>query len=518
MARPTQYQKLSLQLDAENKKLKDKLKKTQDQIRGIKNESAKMGKGFGQSMDQLGGKAGQLKNQVSGLVNSIGAMNPAVLGLAGVGAAAGLAFQDLTAYTKTWEGSLSDAGREMAAVQTGFKTFIGKAAELRGKALAEGGIFGWIKEGLSQLTGLQTGATQAALGVQTAIASIVNDAMLEWQQSILDTTVKTGELRAETQELYNQFRDKALMPEDRLKAIDTFKSKALELFEIQKGNAEKELKFLEEQSKLQGNSFEDNLRIEQVKASIADLERQYQKMLGRTVEFQSSITNELKKQKIALVDFAQIYEDTFGNISVTNLLGDAVSGLDTQNMGFVDMFEMPEEKAEEFKNLVGEAQQEVTAGWMNMADVIGTVSTGIATAKDNWAAMAAVVLSGIGQIIPAIDNIVKATKVLMAAKQAEGVASAAAAGAGLPFPLNLAAIATGVATVISTIAPFVGSFARGTNYVARTGMAEVHQGEKILRKNQSMDGFGDMQLVASVSGDQLNFILNRYKSGRNNSL
>jgi hypothetical protein len=202
----------------------------------------------------MGGKAGALQGQMKGLIGSLGNMNPLVAALGGVAAAAGLAFQDLTAFTNTWEGSLTDAGRELKAVQTGFSTFITLASEQRGKALAEGGIFGWIKEAGSQLMGLTNGVTQAALGAQVGLASIVNDALLDFQKGVLGSTVEVAKLGAETRALQNQFRNTGLIPEDRLKAINEFKEKALALFEIQRGNAERELAFLEEQSKLTGKN------------------------------------------------------------------------------------------------------------------------------------------------------------------------------------------------------------------------------------------------------------------------
>jgi hypothetical protein len=142
MARPTQYQKLSLQLDAENKKLKAKLAQSKTQMSRLKGEAAGLQKGFGKSFDQIGGKAGMLKGQFTSLVNTVGSIHPAVLAFTGGIAALGLAFKDLTAFTETWEGALSDAGRSLASLQTGTQSFWKLASEQRGHG-SGGGCFDW---------------------------------------------------------------------------------------------------------------------------------------------------------------------------------------------------------------------------------------------------------------------------------------------------------------------------------------------------------------------------------------
>lgn len=514
MSRTPQYQKLSLQLDAENKKLKAKLDETKKQLNGVKQGATGVNKSFTDSFGNIGGPIGSANSSIKGLVGSITSVNPVLGAMGAATIAAGVAFKDLTVYTDTWEGSLSDAGRQLASLQTGFSSFMKSASQARGQALAEGGIGGWFKELADQVLGLQTGMTQAAFGAQVASASIVNDSLLKWRQGLLDTTVSQQELRAEVQELYNQFKDKALIPEERLQAVNLYKERAVELYQIQKDNAENELEYLLKEAQLSGNSFEENLAIEQAKARIAELERDHLKLLGRSIEHHNQIRNEIEKNQVALYDFNTLMRDTFKGGNTINI--DAAK--DTDPFGIMEIvsgFEMVEERADVFTNAVGDAQQTLIDGWIDMAHSVGGVAMGISIAKDNWAAMASTVITGGLQVLKSIEGIKEAQRGAVLANQAEGVSAAVASGAKLPFPANLIAIATGVATVLTTIAPFVGSFARGTEYVPRTGMAMVHKGEKILRKGQDENNRSSVEFI--IRGDNLYGVLDEYNRRRGNS-
>jgi TP901 family phage tail tape measure protein len=219
-------------------------------------------------------------------------------------------------------------------------------------------------------------------------------------------------------------------------------------------------------------------------------------------------------QTIAGWDLSAALSDVFA-AEVPEWLEDP-AGIDA----IVEGFAMADEKAEEFVDTIGMLREQITDSFMDVAGIIGRVANGIANAKDNWAAMGATVVSGAIQMVGKINEIREMTKTAaqanMAASQAEGVAGAVKAGAGIPFPGNLLAIATGVATVLSTIAPFIGSFAKGIDFVPQTGMALIHKGEAVIPANENRRG-GNGQLVAVVQGSDLHFVLDEYSRKRNNS-
>ena len=77
---------------------------------------------------------------------------------------------------------------------------------------------------------------------------------------------------------------------------------------------------------------------------------------------------------------------------------------------------------------------------------------------------------------------------VIAAKSGEAIAGATASGAKMPFPLNLVAIAAGIAAVIAAIS-MIGSFAdggiiKGSAFHGDTMLARVNAGEMILNPKQ----------------------------------
>lgn len=101
-----------------------------------------------------------------------------------------------------------------------------------------------------------------------------------------------------------------------------------------------------------------------------------------------------------------------------------------------------------------------------------------------------------------------------AAKSGEAIASATASGAKLPFPLNLAAIAAGIAAVISALS-VIGSFADGgivggNSYVGDNLIARVNSGEMILNGKQQKHLFDLLDKGSSgngVNGGNVHFVI-----------
>lgn len=94
-----------------------------------------------------------------------------------------------------------------------------------------------------------------------------------------------------------------------------------------------------------------------------------------------------------------------------------------------------------------------------------------------------------------------------AASSGEAIASATASGAKMPFPMNLVAIAAGVAAVIAALATISGSFAdggiiQGANTHGDQLLARVNAGEMILNGSQQARLFNllDGGTVSNMSG------------------
>ena len=112
-----------------------------------------------------------------------------------------------------------------------------------------------------------------------------------------------------------------------------------------------------------------------------------------------------------------------------------------------------------------------------------------------------------------------------AASSGEAIASATASGAKMPFPLNLVAIAAGVAAVIAALATISGSFAdggiiQGANTHGDQLLARVNAGEMILNGSQQRNLFNLLDggtgsnmsglVEFKISGSALKGVLRNY--------
>lgn len=111
------------------------------------------------------------------------------------------------------------------------------------------------------------------------------------------------------------------------------------------------------------------------------------------------------------------------------------------------------------------------------------------------------------------------------ASSGEAIAGATASGAKMPFPLNLVAIAAGVAAVIAALATISGSFAdggiiQGANTHGDQLLARVNAGEMILNGSQQRNLFNLLdggtgsnmsgQVEFKISGSSLKGVLRNY--------
>lgn len=595
MARPTQFQKLSLQLDAENKKLKAKLANTKKSLGGISSAAKKMGGAIAAAF------------AVGAIVN----FGREAMNLAGVAEGVTAAFSKLNRpallnnLRKATRGTVSDLELMKNAVKAdNFKVPLDKLAsffEFATKRSAQTGesvkfLVDSIVNGIGRKSTLvmdnlgisaaelqaeikKTGDFGAAAGniIERELAKAGDVAttsaqkMASWGATIDNIKVTVGTelnkalnalaplvdklmkgmikgfkwaadngraLANEFITLFNESFAFRLVIESLgfvFKTVfATIKAVIMSIWELLKTT-----KDLFIAAFTPGKSFADAIKkgFENIKNIWVGLGEDTAKAFGqgiKNIELKEKLpllpTGDKKAQiiegaKSLGADAAKAFAKEFtfkGGINDIGI-GDAenqqlMDEIDLENE-LASITEMAMQNQINLGQQVKENQAEVIEGYASMAAVIGSVANGIANAKDNWAALGAVVASGIAQMVPEIQNVIKATKALFLAKQAEAVAGAAASSQTVPFPGNLVAMAASIGGVLASIAPFVGSFARGTNFIPRDGLAMVHQGEKILNRGEVTRGGGNV--IAGdwvIRGSDLHFLQDRFNQERANSL
>lgn len=129
-----------------------------------------------------------------------------------------------------------------------------------------------------------------------------------------------------------------------------------------------------------------------------------------------------------------------------------------------------------------------------------------------------------GQTMQAVAQIIPQIVALIGAKEGEALASGTASASGLPFPANIAAIASIIATITALFASFAGKFAdggiiSGGSFHGDKLLARVNAGEMILNQSQqaalfrALDGgysSSSGKVEFEISGSKLKGVLRNY--------
>ena len=130
----------------------------------------------------------------------------------------------------------------------------------------------------------------------------------------------------------------------------------------------------------------------------------------------------------------------------------------------------------------------------SLTDSVGQIGSAFSTSAQAFKLMGdestAAALQVVGSMSDMVAQVIPQIMALIGVKEGEAMASGTASAAALPFPANIAAIATIVATVISTfatIASVVGSFAdggiiQGASHHGDHMLARVNAGEMIINQ------------------------------------
>jgi len=164
-----------------------------------------------------------------------------------------------------------------------------------------------------------------------------------------------------------------------------------------------------------------------------------------------------------------------------------------------------------------------------IGDVVGTVGGAFTSLGGALDGTAGSVLNFAGQTMQAAAQIIPQIISIIGAKQAEAMASGTASAAALPFPANIAAMASIIATVVSLFASIPKAFAEGgviggNSIHGDTMLARVNSGEMILNHNQQSNlyraiknnqiGGGGLNgnVEFKIQGSTLKGCLNNYDS------
>ena len=157
-----------------------------------------------------------------------------------------------------------------------------------------------------------------------------------------------------------------------------------------------------------------------------------------------------------------------------------------------------------------------------IGNAFGTLGEAVGGTGGKMMEFAGQTLNAAAQIIPQVLSII-------GAKQAEAMASGTASAAALPFPANIAAMASIIATVVSLFASIPKAFAdggivSGNSFHGDSILARVNSGEMILNQSQQSalyrslknGGVGGSGLGGNVTftieGSKLKGCLNNYES------
>ena len=242
------------------------------------------------------------------------------------------------------------------------------------------------------------------------------------------------------------------------------------------------------------------------------------------MDFNDQLIKQLEDLKKAYEDLGMTGETSYQDINEQigkvqkeqSNLGNSAKGMKEQSDKF--------DKQKESLQGLADVSSSVGSGFSSLANVFSQTGDSAAAAAMNIIGTTA---QATAEIIP---NIIK----LIGAKQGEAMANGTASASALPFPANIAAIASIIATVVSTFANImsaVGAFADGGivgggNLHGDKVLARLNGGEMVLNRTQQAKLFRTIesgnignQSASSVSqvnwkikGSDLYGALTNYKS------
>lgn len=265
-------------------------------------------------------------------------------------------------------------------------------------------------------------------------------------------------------------------------------------------------------------------QLEEAKKKAAEFQEKLNKPTFEdgSVNYLKDMISKIQEQ----LDNANLTADVRLNlIQDKNDLEDEVANMEDPNKAKREADEKAEKEAEERNERDKKRQEETINSYKAMGDAASAMGNIMSNAGLQGASaamqVASATMNAAAQIIPQVMKII-------AAKQAEAMAGGTASAAALPFPANVAAIASIIATVLSTfntIFSAVGAYAsggiiQGASTHGDQLFARVNAGEMILNGSQQarlfdiLDGASNNnsggQVEFKISGSTLKGVLRNY--------
>lgn len=265
-------------------------------------------------------------------------------------------------------------------------------------------------------------------------------------------------------------------------------------------------------------------QLEEAKKKAAEFQEKLNKPTFEdgSVNYLKDMISKIQEQ----LDNANLTADVRLNlIQDKNDLEDEVANMEDPTKAKREEDEKNEKEAKERNEKEKKRQEETINGYKAMGDAASAMGDIMSNAGLQGASaamqVASATMNAAAQIIPQVMKII-------AAKQAEAMAGGTASAAALPFPANIAAIASIIATVLSTfntIFSAVGAYAsggiiQGASTHGDQLFARVNAGEMILNGSQQarlfdiLDGASNNnssgQVEFKISGSTLKGVLRNY--------
>lgn len=276
----------------------------------------------------------------------------------------------------------------------------------------------------------------------------------------------------------NDIKDKIKKTEEELSLLLNTDVSAESISEVQS-----KLKQLREQEK----NKEIELNIRENTATISKKEESFKR--GSVEDKRQSLSN----AQSMISEIQENYRlQLIGKDEVTSQLSEINAQLESLGLKAITLtfnddgsLTTAAEDLERYKNQMNEVSSIVGS----VGNVFGSLGSAVEGSAGEILNFAGASINAIAQIIPQIVT-------MITAKQAEAMASGTASASALPFPANIAAIASIIATIASVFASLPkfesGGIVGGSSFTGDKLLARVNSGEMILNKKQQANLYNSM--------------------------